>query len=315
MRPDFINKFLRQPEVAGYDDFRTKGDLYYMCQIKNFADHIPPATYKFRETAKQSSIDSADIIIFGDSFFDHSRYPSIADRLHDSLGMKVHLIRGYNYDPALIAKAKPNAVVILGIVERNIVELFDPHQSTDNKDVAGPKLIKYLFPGDLEKRYLLLARRSYLTEYACEAMSTFSYNNFHLYNKGVRYDKISDKLFLGEVFQDSQKDPFKLVSESSINTVATNVQNLASTTFKGRRFIFFPAPNKESLYYRPEQYNHFLPKLCAILRNRQVSVVDVYDLLKNKNTDELYFRTDTHWNGNGISLAFSELRKILALPH
>lgn len=315
MQPEFINKCLRAPEKAGYDDFRPKGDLYYMCQVDNFNDYVPPAKYKFRESFKQSPPDSADVIIFGDSFFDHSRFPSIADRLHDSLGLKVCMIRNYYLPDSILAKAKKGALIIAGIVERNIIETYREDGNNAPSNSYKTKLLNYIFPWDLERRYLLLSRRSCLTEGACDGIATFSFNFFHLYNRGIQLDSASDKIFLGDVFRQPSKNPFKKITDLQIDSVVTQIQLTANKiTRSGHAFIFFPLPNKETIYYHSNTpYNNFLPALYAKLKQRNIQVVDVYSLFKENAAGELYFRTDTHWNGNGISLGFNELRKILPL--
>lgn len=318
MPPGFINRFLTEPEKAGYDDFRSKGDLYYMCQVDHFNDHLPPATYKFRESIKQSPVDSADVIIFGDSFFDHSRFPSIADRLHDSLGLKVCLIRRYDIEDSILSKARPNTIIITGIVERNIYETYngsDAHESAGER-FHKTKLMTRLFPFDLEKRYQLLSRRSVLTEGIERKLNTTEFDLFDLYNPGVKFDPLSGKLFLNSVLKEETKDPFVPVPAGRIDSIAYAINKTAERVKqKGCRFIFFPVPNKETIYFSSSTpYNRFLPLLAKQLKEKKIETVRLYDLFRENAGRQLYFRTDTHWNNEGISLAFNELRKILIHP-
>ncbi len=84
----------------------------------------------------------------------------------------------------------------------------------------------------------------------------------------------------------------------------------------GARFIFTAAPNKATVYPEklPDRFSAApsddLSRLQAELDERGVEYVDLRPALLNaKNTKILYHKRDTHWNGYGAYIAFSEIAR------
>ena len=83
---------------------------------------------------------------------------------------------------------------------------------------------------------------------------------------------------------------------------------------KGGEFLFAIAPNKNSLYdYMPYNYiksqdSSNAKRLMAVLEN--VNYVDLFEMFKGKD-EELYFKTDTHWNDKGAYYAYEAMQKEL----
>ena len=81
---------------------------------------------------------------------------------------------------------------------------------------------------------------------------------------------------------------------------------------KGGEFLFAIAPNKNSLYdYMPYNYikgqdSSNATRLMETLDN--VSYVDLFKMFEGKN-EELYFKTDTHWNDKGAYYAYEAMQK------
>ncbi len=91
---------------------------------------------------------------------------------------------------------------------------------------------------------------------------------------------------------------------------------------RGIALIFVPLPDKENIYQEllPEpvrafEQPAFLEKLIATLRDQGINAVDLYGpfrtaspafIKSRQDRDSLYFLDDTHWNGQGVSLAVEE---------
>ncbi|MEA3456485.1 MAG: hypothetical protein U9R26_08235 [Campylobacterota bacterium] len=83
---------------------------------------------------------------------------------------------------------------------------------------------------------------------------------------------------------------------------------------KGIQFIFVIVPNKSSIY--PENLpasilykegETITDDIVRASRKKNIALLDLRDILnKSKGEDELYFRTDTHWNNKGASIGFEE---------
>ena len=66
-----FNSLLNEPVVANYWDKTTYGEMYYFSMISHFREEgLPPAAEKFEYSDKQTSPADAEILTFGDSFFD-----------------------------------------------------------------------------------------------------------------------------------------------------------------------------------------------------------------------------------------------------
>ncbi|MCX5704263.1 MAG: hypothetical protein NT066_07230 [Candidatus Omnitrophica bacterium] len=78
---------------------------------------------------------------------------------------------------------------------------------------------------------------------------------------------------------------------------------------RGIRFIFFPLPDKETIYWEELQVETrpvFLKQLINKLKNEGIEVIDTEEAFENmamKDKILLYQTDDTHWNCNGVKLA------------
>ncbi len=83
---------------------------------------------------------------------------------------------------------------------------------------------------------------------------------------------------------------------------------------QGGRFLFLVAPNKNSLYdYMPYNYGKIEGKSnWERLENKldSVAYVDAFALFESRD-EELYYKTDTHWNDLGAYYVFEETMKVL----
>jgi hypothetical protein len=87
----------------------------------------------------------------------------------------------------------------------------------------------------------------------------------------------------------------------------------------GVKYLFVPVPNKISIYdeYLPDRIQRvrgttFYEQFTSFLeRDRGFgNLVNLYPVLRrNKQTEQLYFKTDTHWSNAGALLAFNQIMR------
>ena len=121
-------------------------------------------------------------------------------------------------------------------------------------------------------------------------------------------------LFYGETIGD-YTGTFSL-SDTALRRIVTTLSLMnESVTAKGGQFLFFSAPNKNTLYgqYMPSRYlkaeSSSLSRLHAMLSEKQT--VPYLDLVSLFSSDEriLYHKRDTHWNNQGAVLALKTALK------
>lgn len=85
---------------------------------------------------------------------------------------------------------------------------------------------------------------------------------------------------------------------------------------QGKHFIFTVAPNKNSIYseHMPEYIENRrsesnAARMGAYLDAAGVNYLDLFDILGNE--ENLYYKTDTHWNSRGAALAADGLLNML----
>lgn len=89
---------------------------------------------------------------------------------------------------------------------------------------------------------------------------------------------------------------------------------------RGVKYLFIIAPNKETIYgeYLPERFTKIrnktgLDELVAyVKKHTDVEILDLREsLFRAKDSERLYYKTDTHWNNYGAFLAYREIMNTL----
>jgi hypothetical protein len=83
----------------------------------------------------------------------------------------------------------------------------------------------------------------------------------------------------------------------------------------GIRLYFTIAPNKNSIYgeympdrYQPRRNDSNMDRLAKLFAENDFSYIDIYKvLLAGKDSGQLYYKKDTHWNSMGAYIAFMEI--------
>jgi hypothetical protein len=139
------------------------------------------------------------------------------------------------------------------------------------------------------------------------------------YDNWLFYGSVSDGTPIGDYLGDN------LFSEEELEVIAQNCINTQQfLEQQGKEFVLFIVPNKERVYSdemprwygNPSETYRALQVVEFLRDNTSVRVVYPYEeILNAKNilSEELYYKTDTHWNTIGAYVGTSALLKELGI--
>ncbi len=328
-----FNLVLVENRDPDYFEFTSYGELYYFGQISHFKEDLPWPEYKFRLSDKNASLDEAEIIAFGDSFFDFNRQKTVADRLQDRLNQRVHAANAWfpleylaenNYQKGI------EKTFIFEIVERNIPFRFDnTHEIPSIKKHQSESKLKEKFTGikdkifleNSEELYNKLLKESYLTNKTYSAIATTKFDLFGYISSQTPVYNI-DKfdypcLFYYLTVNDNNTSFYSDHTDDQISRYCDNLVDLAEKlkTKYNLNLVFLPIPNKYTMLYKEinsdDVYDEFLPRLYTEMSKRNISYVNIYDDFI-RSEKQLYYGTDTHWTKNGVDIAIERLLELFA---
>ena len=171
--------------------------------------------------------------------------------------------------------------------------------------------------------------RAFFGEFSDYLSERFVFRNELISLSGIMQEKIfsssaqkkvitgkDDWLFFNETLDDyTGKNP---LDKRTINNIASTLKMLETYLDKENTdFIFFVAPNKNTLYpeFMPSRYLKTkapsnLENLTASLIRKCVTYLDIQELFANED-EILYHKRDSHWNNKGALLATNALLKML----
>lgn len=153
------------------------------------------------------------------------------------------------------------------------------------------------------------------------------YNSFKIYN--LHENPMPDRviigkdgwLFLGDFFEKGQSISLglKKYTERELEQIGNSVMLRNDFLEKLKiKFYLAIAPNKQSVYdkylpegkYDPNNNTQLLKKyLISKFDFRLIDLKQSIDL--RKDSTQLYYKTDTHWNGLGASIAFDQICDVI----
>jgi hypothetical protein len=304
-------------------DFTKYGDLYYYNCIADFKQDLPVPVRKYRLSEKNPSLNNADLLTFGDSFFDVSFQKTLPERLSDTLNAKV-----YSYmtqDPTQAnpfcvlnsngyAKNSPSKYIIYETVERNVHVKFDQPYEVDCvpqviKKTAFRQVRDFIFKPNSEKLYATLIKRGYFLSGIYEFFASLRFNWFGYISPLTAKYSTADSpwLFYEKEFGNEPGGFSYQYTDEEISRYADNILTLSRNMKNTYNLdlIFMPIPNKYTIYHsmiNHDEYNNFLPRLYNELDKRHVQYVNLYNDFTSSR-DTLYYGTDTHWNKKGVDMA------------
>jgi len=333
-----FNSMLIEKSKPEYFEFTRYGEQYYASYIRHFREELPKPIDKYRLSERNPGLNNSDLIAFGDSFFDFSRQKTVAERLHDSLGIRVHARAGFLntkdwYPLVYLSENKyqkgQSKYLIYEVVERNIHDRFIfPHElkwKEIDKDQNGlkstlKKFRDFVFNARSEELYSILFSGSYLTSRLYSGIATLKFDLFgYISSQTPVYslDEFSCPMLFYDLTVSDQPTGFYFNhADELIKTYGANLADLSEKllTYYNLKLIFVPVPNKFTIYSRVirpnDKYDDFLPRLYREMQNRNISYVNLYDKYSSSDT-LLYYGTDSHWNKKGVDIAVNEILKEL----
>ena len=320
-----FNGLLKEKVVPDYWDRTKYGELYYFSMIKHFREEgLPPANRKFELSEKHASPGEADILTFGDSFFEFSRLKQFPEKIADDFGKAVHFV---NDDEPLEYLGKQNysdqspKLVIYERTERFIPVSFESeHKFGTGKMEATPSRFRtlarirdWLFYNRSEELYSVMLKRSYLTTGLYSSIATLKFDLFGNIS-GLTPTYLSDGanswLFYHDQIKKKKTSFYYQHTPAEMARVCDHMADLARKMREryNLHMVYLPIPAKYTLYHEllnDDPYNEFLPRLYAGLEERGVPFVNIYDDFKDSR-DTLFYRTDSHWNQKGLDMAYSK---------
>ncbi len=321
--PSFFNLLVKDKVIPEYWENTKYGELYNFNRVNHFKEELPPSGIKYRFTEKHPDLHEADILSFGDSFFDFARIPTFPERLGDTLHKRVFYAR---YDFPLNTLAEENyqkgssRVLIYETAERYIPHRFSkPHENQYKPDTRSElrkrlaSIWNTVFTKDSEVRYSLLLTRSYPTYRIYSAIATLKFDAFGYIAETTPVYALNQEvpwLFYYEEVNDDNTSFYYQHSDAEIETYCDNIADLRKKLKEQYNLdmLFFPMPCKYTVYHKflnQDPYNNLLPRIYKGLEKRGVPVIKLYDDYM-QSTEILYYGTDTHWNEKGINIALSK---------
>ena len=324
-----FNAVLLEKYIPEYWENTKWGELYYFNFIKHFREkNLPEYKVKYRFTSKHPDVHDADILTFGDSFFDFSRMTTFPEQLSDSLQQKVFYAR---MDQPLRYLAENNYVkgdkkyLIFETAERFLHDRFVQPQPTDahidnrsgiRKTIADVR--DFLFLENTELLYSTLLSRSYFTTGIYSDITTVKFDLFRQITPQTPVYSLNYKnkpwLFGSLQLDDGPRGYKCRHTPEEINNYCDNIELLANELREeyNLEMIFMIIPSKYTVYHHivgteDSLYGNFIPKMYHELNNRGIPVIEFYDeFMANRFDKMLYYGTDTHWTEDGLHIALNK---------
>ena len=322
-----MNFLLVDKVIPDYDEFTTYGELYNMNKIKYFKnERFSEAVEKYRHSNRHPGIKESEIIMFGTSSSDFSRYISFPERLSIATDKKVHFIRD-SYPLFVLDKMNYkdtiSKLLIYEVVERNIPVHFDrKHTAQMQWDMARwedksykEELKDLVFKPNSNQLYKIILQRGFLIGDVFEFFATLGFDWFNYISSNTPHYggnvKEEPWCFIFKQFDDVSSFDYPH-SDRDVERFANNINNLRQT-LKSRYnldFLLVMVPNKVSIYHHVDpridfnKYNFLLQRIGNNLEMLNVPYVNLYlPFVKQSENMQVFYMTDSHWNNNGVSLA------------
>ncbi|MBT8195966.1 MAG: hypothetical protein KJO64_06040, partial [Bacteroidia bacterium] len=302
-------------------DLDNTGDLYRQNYIDLFKEELPAKSIAFNQSPKHASIDDAEILIFGDSFFNFRRHKSVPEYVADSLNKKVFFHKDYSVKDVLAGAnfdGDNKKLLIFELAERGITIKFGPDivESKKFEFDLFTQLDTTFFSEKYNKRYRYLLERSKLSHNVYSSLNTFNFNAFKSISSFTPvYTKEPACLFYGKTVNNKPGSYNFNYSPALINFYSDNILDWKNEIEQkyNVEVLFYFIPNKSSVYHEKisnEGYNNFLPRLSTALNARGVKHISMYEEFEAAE-EILYYPTDTHWNDAGTKMGAEKLIKYL----
>jgi hypothetical protein len=321
-----FNAILLEKYIPEYWENTKWGELYYFNFIKHFREkNLPDYQVKYRFTDKHPAAEEADILTFGDSFFDFSRMTTYPEQLADSMNQKVFYARmdqPLRYLANINYQNTKKKYLIYETAERFLHDRFFEPQPTNShvdnrsgirKTFAGFR--DFLFLDDSELLYSMLLSRSYFTTGIYSGITTLKFDLFRQITPQTPVYSLTYKnkpwLFGALQLDDGPRGYRCKHTPDEIDNYCDNIEKLSDELEQkyNLEMIFTIIPSKYTVYHNvvgvdDSLYGNFIPKMYNELSHRGIPVIKFYDEFMAQRFDKLlYYGTDTHWTEEGLHIA------------
>lgn len=329
--PGMYNAILKEKIIPEYWENTKYGELYYFGLVKHFREEgLPDSDEKYRKTAKHPKVQDADILMFGDSFFDFSRMTTFPERLGDITHQRAfyaRMDRPLNYLVDNQYASGEEKIVIFESAERYIPERFDQThlmqapadpRSGIRKKVADVRDL--IFQDNTDVLYGNLVARSVFTTDLYSASTTVKFDLFDYMNDQTPVYSLEEEmpwLFFHDQLNEEPSSFYYHHSQEEIDRYCDNIADLSAKLHEhfNLKMVFMAIPSKYTIYHtlvNEDDYNNFLPRLYAGLKLRGVPYIPIYDdFLEAKAEDWIYYGSDTHWTQRGLDVALDKTLEVL----
>ena len=202
---------------------------------------------------------------------------------------------------------------------------FTEQPKTRANEILTPKPLLKLPEGGINKNYLQNVT-DYVSDHSAFRAELITVHNSIL--SKVFHTSASKDVILGKegwlYYKDTEDNYFRknVLSDAEIEIIANNINMMQQyVEAQGAKFLFFIAPNKNSLYgqYMPELGEKFseqsnAQKLMLALQKQNINYIDFFAVFGEKE-EILYHKLDSHWNNKGAALARDTILEALEIEH
>lgn len=315
-------RFDKIPEALIVDGIENHGELYFSSYIDLFAAEIENKIhYRERLYHPDRDINKADILTFGDSFFEFPLEKPFSLRLADTLNKEVYHVNNYYVleylDTSRYVKGQQK-VLLLDIVERYFPLLFATGHTVflDQNRKRKNDIFSKVFLEDAEKKYTLFLQQSIFTHDIYTRVNTMKYNILG-YTPSV-IPKFSTDPVIGfhvETVNDHVTSAYYHWEDAEIEGMCDNILVLKDSLKEkyNLELLIMPMPNPYTIYRHlidDPRYNDLLPRLYKGMRKRNIRHVELMGPFLEAD-GMVYYGTDTHWNKKGQDIALGLVMKEL----
>jgi len=329
--PPMFNAILLEKIIPEYWENTKYGELYYFGFVKHFREEgLPDSEEKYRYSEKHPELQDADIIMFGDSFFDFTRMTTFPESYGDATNQRAfyaRMDRPLEYFGEQEFSNTEEKVIIFESAERYIPERFveehslvppsDPRSGIRKKVADARDLI---FQDNTDVLYGTLISRSVFTTGLYSASTTAKFDLFKYMTDLTPVYSLEEEmpwLFFHDQLNGEPSSFYYQHSQEEIDNYCDNIADLASKLDEHYklRMVFMAIPSKYTIYHtlvNEDAYNNFLPRLYAGLELRGIPYIPLYDdFLKAKEEGWIYYGSDTHWTQKGLDIALDKTIKVI----
>ena len=316
---------------------RDYGGSYLEAQVNRFKFAIPPTPEPIRQAPVPFSTEPGrpapahDVYVTGDSFFwIRMGYLDFTTQLAERLGQPVYYLGHYLRNPLRLTEeanldADTPKVVVLGMMEWLLVgqlsDGYNPNPQVDRSAeapwVAWAKQVRRELFLEEEQKYAYFLRNNYVSFGLTALVRSFLFEQFGLIDDYTPvYSKEPPVLFIEPtVAPDALSSSFYHRSDSLIETIAGHAAVLRDTLAAryNAHMVFVPVPNKVTVYgelVEGQPDTTFFPRLYEALGKRDIPTVRLFEAF-NRHDGWLYYRSDHHWNQQGMSIALDSVATMI----